>query len=55
MIIVMEPGATAPEQEAVVARLEREGFKVHLSRGVERTIIGVIGDKTRLRAEILAA
>jgi len=49
MIIVMEPGAAAREQEEVIARLEKEGFKVHLSRGVERTIIGAIGDKTRLR------
>lgn len=55
MIIVMEPRATAEEQEAVIARLEREGFKVHLSRGVERTVIGAIGDKTRLKAEVLAA
>ncbi|QGP93714.1 Phospho-2-dehydro-3-deoxyheptonate aldolase [Neomoorella glycerini] len=55
MIIVMEPGATSEEQQAVIARLEREGFKVHLSRGIERTIIGAIGDKTRLRAETLAA
>jgi 3-deoxy-7-phosphoheptulonate synthase len=55
MIIVMEPGAAAREQEEVIARLEKEGFKVHLSRGVERTIIGAIGDKTRLRAETLAA
>ncbi|MDN5344016.1 MAG: 3-deoxy-7-phosphoheptulonate synthase [Clostridia bacterium] len=55
MIIVMEPGASPAQQQSVVARLEREGFKVHLSRGVERTIIGAIGDKTRLRAETLAA
>ncbi|GEA19392.1 3-deoxy-7-phosphoheptulonate synthase [Moorella sp. E306M] len=55
MIIIMEPGATLEEQQAVIARLEREGFKVHLSRGVERTIIGAIGDKTRLKSETLAA
>ncbi|WP_406676212.1 3-deoxy-7-phosphoheptulonate synthase [Moorella sp. ACPs] len=55
MIIIMEPGATSEEQQNVIARLEREGFKVHLSRGVERTVIGAIGDKTRLRAETLAA
>ncbi|MGI6285631.1 Phospho-2-dehydro-3-deoxyheptonate aldolase [Moorella humiferrea] len=55
MIIIMEPGATPEEQQQVMARLEREGFKVHLSRGVERVIIGAIGDKTRLKAETLAA
>lgn len=55
MIIIMEPGATPEEQQRVMARLEREGFKVHLSRGVERVVIGAIGDKTRLKAETLAA
>jgi len=55
MIIVMRPRATPAEQQGVKTRLEREGFKVHLSQGVERTIIGAIGDKTRLRGETLAA
>lgn len=55
MIIVMRPGATVEEQQGVKKRLEREGFNIHFSQGVERTIIGVIGDKTRLRWETLAA
>ncbi len=55
MIIVMEPGASPAQRQVIQKRLEREGFKVHLSQGVERTIIGVIGDRTRLRGEILAA
>ncbi|OIQ13017.1 3-deoxy-7-phosphoheptulonate synthase [Neomoorella thermoacetica] len=55
MIIVMQPGATREEEQRVISHLEREGFKVHLSRGIERTIIGVIGDKTRLKAETVTA
>lgn len=55
MIIVMQPGATREDEEKVISYLEREGFKVHLSRGIERTIIGVIGDKTRLKGETVAA
>ena len=31
--------------DAVIARLEQLGYKAHLSVGVERTIIGVIGEK----------
>jgi 3-deoxy-7-phosphoheptulonate synthase len=40
----------APEEQiqAVIQRLEQLGFKTHLSRGVERTIVGAIGDKSRL-------
>ncbi|MGD0153684.1 MAG: 3-deoxy-7-phosphoheptulonate synthase [Thermacetogeniaceae bacterium] len=47
MIIVMGASASEKEVEAMRARLTREGFSVHLSQGVSRTIIGVIGDRTR--------
>ena len=47
MVIVMEASATAKEIEAVRSKLVHEGFSVHLSQGVSRTIIGVIGDRTR--------
>lgn len=48
MIIVLKPGATKSEMNEVIGILEEKGLKIHLSEGVERTIIGVIGDKTRL-------
>jgi 3-deoxy-7-phosphoheptulonate synthase len=44
MIIVMQARATAEQIAAVVARVESGGYRVHLSQGEERTIIGVIGD-----------
>jgi 3-deoxy-7-phosphoheptulonate synthase len=47
MIIVMSANATEREVEAVRSRLVQEGFQVHLSEGVARTIMGVIGDRTR--------
>jgi 3-deoxy-7-phosphoheptulonate synthase len=47
LVIVMEAAATAKEIEAVRSKLLQEGFSVHLSQGVSRTIIGVIGDRTR--------
>jgi len=45
MIIVMQERATAEQIAGVVAQVETMGFRVHLSRGEERTIIGVIGDE----------
>jgi len=48
MIVVMEHGATQEMVDKVVERLEKFEFKVHLSVGVERTVIGGIGDKTAL-------
>lgn len=43
MIIVMKQGATPANVEAVVNRVEELGYKVHLSRGEARTIVGIIG------------
>jgi 3-deoxy-7-phosphoheptulonate synthase len=43
MIIVMKQGTPPANVEVVVRRVEELGYKVHLSRGEARTIIGVIG------------
>ena len=47
MIVVMKRGASEQEIQGVVARIEEHGFRSNLSRGEERTIIGVIGDDRR--------
>jgi 3-deoxy-7-phosphoheptulonate synthase len=44
MIIVLGSGATDVQVEAVTQRLEEAGYAAHLSRGAERTVIGVVGD-----------
>ncbi|MDB4896829.1 MAG: putative phospho-2-dehydro-3-deoxyheptonate aldolase [Firmicutes bacterium] len=43
MIIIMRKNASETEITDVVERVKAVGFGVHLSRGVERTIIGAIG------------
>jgi 3-deoxy-7-phosphoheptulonate synthase len=43
MIIVMAPGATEDQIMEIVRRLEQRGYGHHISRGVERTLIGAIG------------
>ena len=43
MIIVMQQNAPQANIEAVVKQVEELGYKVHLSRGEARTIIGIIG------------
>jgi len=45
MIFVMRKGATEEEIQGVVRFLEEHGLRAHLSRGVELTIIGAIGDE----------
>ncbi len=44
MMIIMQTNATQKEIEAVVAAVQANGLRAHLSRGEERTIIGAIGD-----------
>jgi len=43
MIIVMAPGASQEQIDRVVGALQERGYGIHLSRGVERTVIGAIG------------
>lgn len=44
MIVVMGPHHTPQHRDAVTQEIERAGLRVHLSQGVERTVIGVVGD-----------
>ncbi|MDD2421864.1 MAG: 3-deoxy-7-phosphoheptulonate synthase [Heliobacteriaceae bacterium] len=55
MIVVMHRGASAPEIDAVCQRLSNAGFTLHLSQGVERTIIGAVGEKSRATVSGLEA
>jgi 3-deoxy-7-phosphoheptulonate synthase len=43
MIVVMKVGSAEREIDGVLERLKELGFKGSLSRGVERTVIGVVG------------
>lgn len=53
MIVVMKPGAAPSSIESVVSYIKQRGLSAHLSQGEEVTIIGVVGDKTRLSTENL--
>jgi 3-deoxy-7-phosphoheptulonate synthase len=44
MIVIMKAHAKMSNVSAVIARVEDAGYRVHLSEGEERTIIGIIGD-----------
>jgi 3-deoxy-7-phosphoheptulonate synthase len=43
MIVIMATGAAQEQIDSVIAALEERGYGIHLSRGVEKTIIGAIG------------
>ena len=51
MIIVLKPSVSEDEIKHVVEKIEKIGLKAHISKGVERTIIGVIGDERIMNKE----
>ncbi|MGI5921412.1 MAG: 3-deoxy-7-phosphoheptulonate synthase [Syntrophomonadaceae bacterium] len=52
MIIVMEKSATREQIGTVSEKLQDHGFQVHLSEGVDRTIIGGVGKRTEAIMEL---
>ncbi|MCR4443020.1 MAG: 3-deoxy-7-phosphoheptulonate synthase [Peptococcaceae bacterium] len=46
MIVVMKTDAGEDAISLVVRKLKENGFQVHESRGVERILLGAVGDKT---------
>ncbi|HVU73542.1 MAG TPA: 3-deoxy-7-phosphoheptulonate synthase [Mycobacteriales bacterium] len=54
MVVVMRPDAQPDELDAVVAHVQAAGVEAFVSRGVSRTIVGLVGDTTRVdEAEIV--
>lgn len=55
MIIVMQPNASQASIDRVVAEIVRMGARPHLSKGEFRTVIGAMGEETRLDQAHLAS
>ena len=55
MIIILKPNTTDEQIDHVVRVVEELGLKAHLSRGTYRTVIGVIGDESKLQGSPLRA
>ena len=54
MIVNMAVGATEEQINHVVARIKECGCEAHLSRGEEKTVIGVVGKTDQHRSELEA-
>ena len=50
MVVVMAPDATAEDIDDVVTRVSDAGGEAFVSRGINRTIIGLVGDVEQFRA-----
>ena len=54
MIIVMRPDASGENINNVINYVQSSGLEAHVSKGKEVTIIGLVGDKTKLNYDNLA-
>jgi len=45
MIIVLKPNISRKDETAVLKEIRKLGYKPHVMRGVERTVVGAIGDE----------
>ena len=56
MIIVLKPETSRKDEQAVLKEIKKLGYKPHVMRGVERTVVGAIGDeRTHSSLETLTA
>lgn len=53
MIIVMKTNASQSSIESIIKTIQSKGLDTHISTGKQCTIIGVVGDKTKLDAQNL--
>ena len=51
MIIVLKKGTDAKEVEKFVDEVKEKGLGVHISNGVDKTVIGLLGDTSKLDPE----
>jgi len=55
MVITLKPGTTEKGIQHVLDKIKERGFTPHVSKGAERTIIGVIGENAIRSREIFQA
>ncbi len=55
MILTLKPGIKKKEIDKIVSKIKQLGFSAHISKGRERTIIGVIGANAIRAREIFEA
>ena len=53
MIVLIKDGAKEEQVRQLIERLESFGFQVHVSRGVVKTILGLVGNTARLDIDLI--
>ncbi len=53
MIAVIKPGTTDEQMEPLISWLEKQELRVHISKGEYQTVIGLIGDTSKVDLEMI--
>lgn len=53
MIVVLKPNTSEQAEKDFIGHLKNLGFDVHISRGVDHTILGLVGDTSQMKPESL--
>ncbi|MBQ2314978.1 MAG: 3-deoxy-7-phosphoheptulonate synthase [Treponema sp.] len=55
MIVILKKEAGKPDVERFLEDVKKKGFGVHISEGVDKTIVGLLGDTSKIDPEDLLA
>ena len=55
MIVVLKRGVEEKKREQLIGWLKNQGLGVHISEGEYQTVLGLIGDTTRIDMELIAS
>lgn len=55
MIAILKHGTTAEQTESVIRWLKNMGLEVHVSEGQEVTVLGLVGDTSRVDMDLLSS
>ena len=53
MIAVLKPNATKEQREHLISWLERQELEVHISEGKDYTVLGLVGDTSKIDKDLL--
>ena len=55
MIAVIKQSATEKQQQSLISWLEGQGVEVHISKGQDYTVLGLVGDTTKIDMELIGS
>ena len=55
MIVVLKQGVSDEKRDRLIGWLEDQGLKIHLSQGESYTVLGLVGDTSRIDMDLVGS